>query len=363
LITLAEISSASANDTRPAKQIFGTVATGSAQSSEPIGFYSKGCQSGAVQMPYDGPNWQAMRLSRNRRWGQPQLISLLEQLSRDAAAKDGWPGLLVGDIAQPRGGPMITGHASHQIGLDADIWLTPMPGRRLTASERENLSAVSTLQKNARLTVDPKVWTPAHARLVIRAASYPQVERIFVNPAIKKKLCETWTGDRTILGKVRPYYGHDYHFHIRLKCPPGTATCKEQSPPPDGDGCGKALDWWFSDAPWRKPAPPKPGTPPVKPRVVTVGDLPNACQSVLGASSKMADDNMGVPVAALASAPSEEGVPVTTIAAADPAPTTPAPAAPAPSGVGPAAVSSSSESEIFTPLPDQGPHPLSRPLK
>ena len=304
-------------------------------------------------MPYDGPTWQAMRLSRNRRWGQPQLISLLEQLSRDAAAKDGWPGLLVGDMSQPRGGPMITGHASHQIGLDADIWLTPMPGRRLTANERENLSAVSMLQKNARLTVDPKIWTPAHARLIMQAASYSQVERIFVNPAIKKKLCETWTGDRSILGKVRPYYGHDYHFHIRLKCPAGASTCKEQTPPPEGDGCGKQLAWWFSDAPWRKPAPPKPGTPPVKPRIVTVGDLPNACQSVLRASAERGDDNMGVPASALSSASADEGVPVTTIAAAKPAP----------SAVVPATASSEPGGEIYAPLPDQGPHPVSRPLK
>ena len=81
----------------------------------------------------DGPTWQAMRLSRNRRWGHPTMIKLIEKLSRDAVA-DGWPGLLIGDISQPRGGPMLTGHASHQIGLDADIWLTPMPDRRLTAA-------------------------------------------------------------------------------------------------------------------------------------------------------------------------------------------------------------------------------------
>ncbi len=95
------------------------------------GFYSKGCFSGGVAIPVDGPTWQAMRLSRNRRWGHPTMIALIEKLSRDAAAKDGWPGLLIGDISQPRGGPMLTGHASHQIGLDADIWLTPMPSRTL----------------------------------------------------------------------------------------------------------------------------------------------------------------------------------------------------------------------------------------
>ncbi len=111
----------------PAKQAFGgerlPVLT---QQPQSIGFYAKGCLAGAVALPTDGPNWQVMRLSRNRRWGHPRMIGLLEKLSRDAA-QDGWPGLLVGDISQPRGGPMLTGHASHQVGLDADIWLTPMP--------------------------------------------------------------------------------------------------------------------------------------------------------------------------------------------------------------------------------------------
>ena len=90
---------------------------------------------------------------------------------------------------------MLTGHASHQIGLDADIWLTPMPDRTLSATERENMSAVSMIKKKG-LTVNEKVWTPAHARLLRRAASYPEVERILVHPGIKKKLCDTVTGDR-----------------------------------------------------------------------------------------------------------------------------------------------------------------------
>ena len=74
------------------------------------------------------PTWQVMRLSRNRNWGHPKLVAFLERLA-EKAKKVGWNGLLVGDMSQPRGGPMLTGHASHQVGLDADIWLTPMPDR------------------------------------------------------------------------------------------------------------------------------------------------------------------------------------------------------------------------------------------
>ncbi|MEF0939841.1 penicillin-insensitive murein endopeptidase [Rhizobium sp. BR 362] len=264
-----------------AKAIFGAVTLPTQGPPQSFGFYAKGCLSGAVALPTDGPTWEAMRLSRNRRWGRPEMISLLERLSRDAAKYDGWPGILVGDISQPRGGPMFNGHASHQIGLDADVWLTPMPSRTLTTAERETLPFTSMLAKDKFLTINDKVWTPEHARLLMRAASYPEVERIFVNPAIKKKMCETWTGDRTNLGKLRPEYGHDSHFHIRIRCPAGSTGCKPQAPVAAGDGCDKSLAWWFTPAPWAKP---KPSTkPPVKPREVMVSDLPKSCQAVLDA--------------------------------------------------------------------------------
>jgi penicillin-insensitive murein endopeptidase len=275
--------------------------------AQPIGFYAKGCMTGAEALPADGPTWQAMRLSRNRRWGNPAMISLLEKFSQDARARIGWPGLLVGDIAQPRGGPMFNGHASHQIGLDADVWFTPMPSQRLSYEQREDLPFTTMLQKDKFLTVDPKVWTEQRAELLILAASYPQVERIFVNPAIKKKMCDTWTGDRTNLGKLRPEYGHDSHVHIRIKCPPGAKGCTPQPPVAAGDGCDKSLAWWFTKEPWAPPKPPKPGVTPKPPREVMVSDLPKACSAVVDAPSIASAEagTYGVPSAAsaLAAAP------------------------------------------------------------
>lgn len=269
-------------DDTPAKQAFGAMKLPSKAAPNPIGFYAKGCMAGAVALPTDGPTWQAMRLSRNRRWGNPAMISFLEKFSQDATQLGWGSGILVGDISQPRGGPMLTGHASHQIGLDADIWFTPKPTQALSVQQREDMPFTSMLDKTKFLTVNPKRWTSTHARLVMQAASYPQVERVFVNPAIKKKLCETWTGDRDLLGKVRPVYGHDEHFHIRLFCPAGAANCKAQAPVAKGDGCDQSLAWWFTDEPWAKPKP-NPNAKPVKPRVVTVSDLPKACAAVLTA--------------------------------------------------------------------------------
>ena len=275
-----------------AKNLFGHKALPAAIPAKSYGFYSKGCFSGGVAIPTDGPTWQAMRLSRNRRWGHPTLIALVEKLSRDAAEKDGWPGLLIGDISQPRGGPMLTGHASHQIGLDADIWLNPMPARTLTATERENVSAVSMIKKGG-LTDNEKVWTPAHARLLRRAASYPEVERILVHPGIKKKLCETTTGNRAWLRKIRPFWGHDYHFHIRIGCQPGSTGCKSQAATTPGDGCDKSLAWWFTEEPWR---PNKDPDAPKARDLMKMSALPKACRMVLNApapESEMAATYMG----------------------------------------------------------------------
>ncbi len=273
-----------AQEAAPAKELFGAIKLPSKGPANSTGFYAKGCLAGAVAIPADGPTWQAIHLSRNRRWGHPDLVAMLERLSREAAAKDGWPGILIGDMSQPRGGPMLNGHASHQVGLDADIWLTPMPDHKMTYAERENIAEYSMLKKDS-LYVDPRRWTQAHANLIMRAASYPQVERIFVHPGIKKKLCDSWKGDRSNLGKVRPYYGHFYHFHIRMHCPKGTAGCVAQAPVPYGDGCGKQLAWWLSDKPWAKPkksANDKPKVP-VKPRFIKISDLPKACTVVLNA--------------------------------------------------------------------------------
>src|SRR5262245_51388230 len=271
----------------PAKELFGAMREPASLPARAIGFYAKGCLAGAAALPIDGPAWQAMRLSRNRNWGHPDLVALVEKLATDARAHDGWPGLLVGDLSQPRGGPMLTGHASHQVGLDADVWLTPMPDRRLSEKEREELSATSMLADD-RVSVNPKVWTDAHVRLLKRAAGYDAVERVLVHPAIKKAVCDASKAekDRDWLSKIRPYWGHYYHFHIRMACPKGSPGCKGQpSVDDDNDGCGAELTRWLKLV-TPKPVvvatpPPKPGTPAPERRPITLDQLPAECRAVL----------------------------------------------------------------------------------
>ena len=262
-----------------AKELFGRKLTPAKLQTRSIGFYAKGCIAGAKALPINGDTWQVMRLSRNRNYGHSELVTLLERLAKKVPKVSDWPGLLVGDISQARGGPMLTGHASHQVGLDADIWLTPMPKRELSRLEREEMSATMVVAAN-RLDVDPNVWTRGHVAVIKAAAQEPDVERIFVNAAIKKALCrDAGNGDRAWLSKVRPMYGHDYHFHIRMKCPAGSDDCTPQEPPNNGEGCSAGdLAYWFSDAVLH-PKPPK--TPP-KPRPpMTLAQLPAACKQVL----------------------------------------------------------------------------------
>jgi penicillin-insensitive murein endopeptidase len=262
----------------PAKALFGRVTAPAEMPAQSIGFYARGCIAGAEALPIDGPAWQVMRLSRNRNWGHPRLVAFLERIAMKAPERAGWRGLLVGDMSQPRGGPMLTGHASHQLGLDADVWLTPMPDHTLSRADREEMSATNVVRADRR-DIDPSVWSPAHGRLIRMVAEQPEVARIFVNPAIKVALCREAGSDRRWLTKVRPMYGHNYHFHIRLDCPSGDHACKDQDPPPNGDGCGSELDYWFSDAVLHpKPGPPGKAKPPI-----TMAALPDACRAVLKA--------------------------------------------------------------------------------
>ena len=261
----------------PAKELFGRRPMPAPLEARVIGFYSKGCLAGAKALPINGKTWQVMRLSRARNWGHPELIAFMERLAEKVPKVSNWPGLLVGDMAQARGGPMLTGHTSHQVGLDADIWLTPMPKTPLSREEREEMSATDVVAANKK-DVDPKIWTASHFAVIKTAAEDPKVERIFVNAAIKKALCREAGKDRAFLHKVRPWWGHNYHFHVRIGCQPGSPECKAQDPAGETEGCGKDLDYWFSPG-VLNPAPPKEPAKPKPP--LTLADLPAGCRQVL----------------------------------------------------------------------------------
>jgi len=272
---------ATAEDKIPAKQLFSAAKLPSLGHAMAIGYYPRGCLQGGVELPVDGPTWQVMRLTRNRNWGHPELVKFLERFAPLAAKATGWHGILVGDMAQPRGGPLPFGHASHQIGLDVDIWFMPMPDHELSPKEREDISATDLVAPD-RLHVNPQTWTPADVAFIKTAAEQPEVERVFVNAAIKKELCRVEAKEKHgWLEKVRPWYGHADHIHVRLKCPADSPNCRKQEPVPPGDGCAdKDLAFWFKPGVLH----PVPGPPPkVPPKPITLADLPPACKTVIDA--------------------------------------------------------------------------------
>ena len=259
------------NPTIPAKVLFGRKKEPVPTAAQAIGSYARGCMAGAVPLPVSGETWQVMRLSRNRNWGHPNMIEALKRIAGRAPTV-GWRGLLVGDIAQPRGGPMVSGHASHQTGLDADIWFVPMPEHKLSQTDREKMSATSIVAADGN-DVRPTIWSRAYVGILKLTAEDPDVERVLVNPAIKKALCREVGNDRGWLSKIRPWYGHGDHFHVRIKCPSGDSECKPQTPPPPSDECGPELAWWFTEDAHKPKGPPPPE--------IKLSDLPPTCRQIV----------------------------------------------------------------------------------
>lgn len=247
---------------------FGAAKSPTTGETKAFGSYSAGCLSGAAKLDKHGPGYELMRLRRHRGFGQPPLITLIQRAGQEIGKQSR---LFIGDMSLPRGGPMPTGHSSHQIGLDADIWYFTYTGK-LTDRLREKLNPKSVLKKDF-IHIDESRWKPLYEDQVLWFATQPEVERIFVNGAIKKRLCEKYPGDARLI-KLRPWFEHEDHFHIRLKCPPGQSSCEPQKPP-DAPECDEEhLQAWFSDTALEKLRHPT----PMQPRQV---ELPDECRAVV----------------------------------------------------------------------------------
>jgi len=241
-----------------------------------IGTQGAGCIAGAVRLPDTAPGLQTIRISRSSFWGHPATIDALLRLGRAAQAA-GLPDLYMDDISDPRGGPLRGGHFSHQMGIDADVWLDLAPPHPLLPPEaRESIEPASLVRDDGR-AVDAARWRPEHATLIRLAAGLPGIDRIFVNAAIKRQLCQTVEGDRSWLRLIRPWYGHAAHMHIRFRCPDGQRLCVDGPPPPPGDGCDASLQWWFDRL--DHPDPPAAAPPAAAKPVV----LPAACRAIMAA--------------------------------------------------------------------------------
>ena len=163
----------------------------------------------------------------------------------------------------------IVGADTLQTGLDVDIFLQ-LPKTRWTSAQLLRPQALDLVSRDGKHVVST-LWKPEIFSLIKLAAQDKDVTRIFVNPAIKQQLCLDAGTDRDWLRKVRPWFQHRAHMHVRLRCPADSLECEDQPLPPPGDGCGAELQSWFE--------PPKPGT--TKPEKKTPPPLPPSCQALL----------------------------------------------------------------------------------
>lgn len=249
-----------------------TVKYPTAGASEIYGSYANGCFAGGIDIATQATGYEQVRPSRNRHYGMPTMAQFVNHLNLWADQRG--KVLILGDISQPRGGPANFGHASHQTGLDIDIWFEEREDH-LPHSLRESLQTPSVV--NPTTGKINQHWHPFYREILFMASQYPETERIFVNPIIKAHLCAT-EKDQRWLNKLRPWYGHDSHFHIRLKCPTDAAGCIAQAPIPQGSGCDASLTQWVKDQIQWTTTPPKPKvtSTPKAPKV-----LPIECKAIL----------------------------------------------------------------------------------
>jgi penicillin-insensitive murein endopeptidase len=235
--------------------------------AQAVGGFANGCIIGAHPLPLNSPDYQVMRTDQRRYFGHPDLLAFIQRLSSQANHK-ALGTVLIGDMAMPAGGRFSSGHASHQSGLDVDIWLQ-LPRQRWSAQQLLKPQPIDLVSGDGKQVVD-RQWQPQIESLIKMAAQDSEVTRIFVNPAIKQRLCQDAGADRGWLHKVRPWFGHRAHMHVRLRCPAGSLECLDQDAPPVGDGCGAELASWFK--------PHQPNANPVKKEPPP---LPPTCQALL----------------------------------------------------------------------------------
>jgi penicillin-insensitive murein endopeptidase len=242
--------------------------------AQAIGGTANGCLTGGIQLPADGPGYEVIRLSRRRYFGHGDTVDFVETLGKHAQAA-GLPLFYVGDMAQPRGGPLPFGHASHQTGLDVDIWFTADTKADLPVAAREEPPLPSMITVGDPPRIDPARFGKRQVTLLRLAAADPRVDRIFVNPVIKLAMCQGFggatAGGSAWLARLRPWWGHDDHFHVRLRCPATSPDCEPQKPVPDGDGCDASLEDWTHHL-----SPPKSPPGPRAPKIMLA-----ACQALL----------------------------------------------------------------------------------
>lgn len=235
-------------------------------SAEVIGSYSNGCLARPAVLKSESPYYQIARSYRERFYGHESLIAFLERYSKKMHGL-GIDSVLIGDLSKNGGGRIPGTHASHQNGLDVDI---PFQTRRIPRKDLKNGNAEVLVGKDVK-KVNAQ-FNKKYYLMIMTAARDPEVERIFVAPAIKLAVLDMADeSDLKALSKIRPWYGHTEHMHVRLACPKDSPDCERQPRPPvlSFEQARKEANSWFLPPPPKKPGEhkKKPAEPkPLHPR-------------------------------------------------------------------------------------------------
>jgi murein endopeptidase len=169
--------------------------------STAVGIPTAGRLEHGVLLPAEGRaffTWDpVLRRSPNRawrRWGTDRLVRVVLRVARDFhSSHPGAARLGFGDLSRPHGGDFgprfgYIGHASHQNGLDVDVYYPRADGRELAPRFASEIDRVLSQELVDR-------FLAAGAQL------------IFVGPN---------TGLRGPPGRVEALVHHDNHLHVRL---------------------------------------------------------------------------------------------------------------------------------------------------
>ncbi len=219
-----------------------TLAMGEGQ-SESIGTYNNGCILYPAELE-KSDIYKLPRLARGNNYGNPALTDFLEDYAYRIKEMTGKQ-LLIADLSKNNGGPTLMLHSSHQTGLDADIWYRLYSQKQnLSQTDIEDLKPIDMVSKDG--STMGELWSSENEEILKTFAQNDKIERIFVNPIIKKNFCTKFKSEDW-QKKIRPWWGHNEHFHVRLKCPDNSPDCTMKGQAIKDDGCGKDLDWWFSE--------------------------------------------------------------------------------------------------------------------
>ena len=210
--------------------------------SEPIGYYSSGSLTNGVGLPDSGPGYMKLFLQRHRAWGTQEMITMIIRSAADMNKLfPDMDRLQVGDISQEGGGDVSDLHSSHQNGQDVDLTYYRKNQIEQPINHVNGFSEQMVINNRLSKNFD----TARNWEFIKRLHQNGDVQRIFVDPVIKKEFCrfartknELIRHDE-ILRSLRTLENHADHMHVRLRCPPQARVCVSQEDPPAGTGCSR----------------------------------------------------------------------------------------------------------------------------